>query len=346
MIATDLQPGEPLRADIEEIRMAAHRATDLTRQLLAFSRQQVLEPRIINLNDVVGGTSRLLHRLISEDVRIVITLDPNIHAVYADPGQLEQIIVNLTVNAHDAMPNGGTLTIETENVGLDAEYAEQHPEVVPGDYAVLAVTDTGSGMDEETRSRLFEPFYTTKGPGKGTGLGLSTVYGIVKQSKGHIWVYSELGNGTTLRVYLPKADHTVGVEDATAEAKPASRGDETILFVEDDQAVRSAGAEALRRQGYNVIVAEDGQTALEMMERERTDLDLLVTDVVMPRLGGRILAARIRELAPDTKILFTSGYSREAVVTHGILASNSSFLQKPYSPGQLGRKVREVLDEG
>ncbi len=342
LLLEDMARADPRRADLEEIQRAATGAAGLTRQLLAFSRQQVLEPRVLNLNDVLSAAGKMLQRLLGEDVSLQMTLAPSLGNVKADPGQIEQVIMNLAVNARDAMPDGGKLTIETGNTDLDAAYAAQHSVVAPGSYVMITVTDTGLGMDEATKARLFEPFFTTKEKGKGTGLGLATVYGIVKQSNGFIWVYSESGHGTSFKVYLPRVGEAPAV---AAEARPllTNRGSETILLAEDASGVRAVSEEILTRLGYTVLVASDGRAALELAAAHRGPIHLLVTDVIMPEMSGRQLADRLRQQRPSLKVLFVSGYTDDAIVRHGILEPGIAFLQKPFTPLTLARKVREAL---
>jgi PAS domain S-box-containing protein len=339
----DTMEREQERDDVEEIRKAAKRAAELTRQLLAFSRQQVLAPQVLDLNALVGNLDKLLRRLIGEDVELRTVLAPDLGAVQADPGQLEQVIVNLAVNSRDAMPQGGQLTIETANAELDAVYAEAHFPAQPGAYVLLAVSDTGTGMDAATRSQIFDPFFTTKELGKGTGLGLATVYGVVKQSDGYIWVYSEPGRGTSFKIYLPR----VGAMPTPAQPAPpppaSLRGSETVLLVEDDEMVRALTRRLLEARGHTVLLASRGDEALELLARHPGVVDLLVTDVVMPGMSGREVAQRAATLRPGIKVLYLSGYTAEAIVRHGVLESGIAFLQKPFTADTLARKVREVL---
>ena len=343
LLLEDLAPGDAKRDDVEQVRKAADGAAALTRQLLAFSRQQVVEPRVVSLNTVVEGLQKILRRVIGEDIELAITLAPDLGAVRADVGQLEQVLMNLAVNARDAMPTGGRLTIETANVEHDPDYARDQEAAAVRRFAMLAVSDTGCGMDEATKARIFEPFFTTKETGKGTGLGLATVYGIVKQAGGFIWVYSEPGQGTSFKIYLPAVDATA--ERTTAAATtPAPRGTETVLLVEDAAAVRAVTKQILERQGYTVLEAPDGEAGLRLAQRHRGVIHLLLTDVVMPRVGGRELAEQLARLRPDVKVLYASGYTDDSVVRHGILESGTAYLQKPFSPESLARKVRDVLD--
>jgi PAS domain S-box-containing protein len=332
------------RNNIEEIRAAGDRAASLTRQLLAFSRKQMLQPRVLDLNAVVSNIQKMLHRLIGEDIELVTFAGSELGLVRADPGQIEQIILNLVVNARDAMPEGGKLTIETANVDLDETYAHSHSEVTPGAYVLLALSDTGAGMDSETCSHAFEPFFTTKELGRGTGLGLSTVYGIVKQSGGHVWVYSETGKGTTFKVYLPRVyevAQTAEIDDSPAKSL---EGSETILLVEDDDGVRTLATTVLERFGYRVLAAATGVEALEVSRLYNRAIELLVTDVVMPEMGGKEMASRLRQTRPDMGVLYCSGYTENAIVHHGVIDDEVAFLQKPFSPDGLARKVRDVLD--
>ena len=343
LLLEDLAPGDAKRDDLEQVRKAADGAAALTRQLLAFSRQQVVEPRVVSLNTVVEGLQKILRRVIGEDIELTTTLAPDLGAVRADVGQLEQVLMNLAVNARDAMPKGGRLTVETANVEHDPDYAREREAAAVRQFAMLAVSDTGCGMDEATKARIFEPFFTTKEPGKGTGLGLATVYGIVKQAGGFIWVYSEPGQGTSFKIYLPEVDATAERTTAVAGAR-APRGTETVLLVEDAAAVRAVTKQVLERQGYVVLEAPDGEAALRLAQQHRGPIHLLLTDVVLPRVSGRELAERLTQVRPDMKVLYASGYTDDSVVRHGILELGTAYLQKPFSPESLARKVRNVLD--
>ncbi|MCU1287358.1 MAG: multi-sensor hybrid histidine kinase [Acidobacteriales bacterium] len=333
------------RPELEEIRKATDRASGLTRQLLAFSRQQVLEAKVLDLNTVVASMDNLLRRLLGEDIEFISHLAHNLGSVKADPGQIGQVIMNLAVNARDAMSGnqGGKITLETANVKLDAGYARQHLSFKPGSYVMLAVSDTGAGMDPETQSHIFEPFFTTKPQGSGTGLGLSTVYGIVKQSGGYIWVYSEIGLGTTFKVYLPRVD-AESEESITGANRPTKRGVETVLLVEDEEGVRALTRHVLKRSGYTVLEARDGVEALAISEEHGKSIDLLLTDVVLQHMSGREIAQQILKTAPGMRVLYMSGYTDDAVLRHGILTEETFFLQKPFTTDGLIRKVREVLD--
>src|SRR5216117_17145 len=339
-----LGPEHPEHAETEEIQKAAVRAADLTRQLLAFSRQQVLAPKVLELDALVTNLEKMLGRLIGEDVELRFAAHAPRAAVRVDPGQLEQVIVNLVVNARDAMPRGGKLTIETATVDLDAAYAWEHGTVEAGRYVMLAVTDTGVGIDRAARARLFEPFFTTKEFGKGTGLGLATVYGIVKQSGGYIWVYSEPGQGATFKVYLPRVEP--GGEPVAARPSPARAlgGTETILLAEDEAAVRNLARRVLEKHGYKLLLAATGRDGVQLATQHAGPIDLLVTDVVMPEMGGRELAQRLAALQPGLKVLYLSGYTDDMIVRHGVLEAGVAFLQKPFTPDTLLRKIREVLD--
>ncbi|HWZ29431.1 MAG TPA: response regulator, partial [Gemmatimonadales bacterium] len=329
---------------IQEIKKAGDGAASLTKQLLAFSRQQVLQPQVLDINSVVQSTQKLLNRLIGEDVKMMTSLEPDLGVARLDPGQLGQIIMNLAVNARDAMPTGGVLTIETENVEMDLTYVRGHPVAQAGSYVMLAVSDSGIGMDEATKERIFEPFFTTKETGKGTGLGLATVYGIVKQSGGFIWVYSEPGRGTSFKIYFPRITDTAGRSDTPAPAPtPPPRGSETVLIVEDVTAVRGVAREMLERSGYRILEAANGDAALRLAAKHHGPIDLLLTDVVMPGISGRQLAEQLVELRPQIRVLYMSGYTDDAVVTHGMLEPGINYLQKPFTLDGLARKVHEVL---
>ena len=344
LMLDDLPQQDPMRQDLIEIQSAGERAASLTRQLLAFSRRQMLQPQVVDINTLVRQLEKLLRRLINEDVELVTALGADLVPVRVDPASVEQILVNLSVNARDAMPLGGRLTIETANVDLDDAYALTHATMAPGRYVMLAVGDTGQGMDEATRARVFEPFFTTKEQGKGSGLGLATVYGIVKQSGGYIWVYSEPDHGTVFKVYLPPVESRTTerpVEvDRRGDVKP---GWETVLLVEDEDAVRALAREVLRRHGYVVLVARHGVDALRMAERHTDDIHLLITDVVMPHMSGRETAERLTTVRPNMKVLFMSGYTDHALM-HRELTPGAATLQKPFTPEAFARKVREVLD--
>jgi len=344
LLLRDLRPEDPRRAPLEGIQQAADRAAALTHQLLAFSRRQVLAPRLLDLNVVVADMDKMLRRLIGEHIELSTVLAPDLALVKADPGQIEQVIMNLVVNASDAMPTGGKLTIETTDVELDEACGCIHTVGTPGPCVILTVSDTGHGMDEGTRARVFEPFFTTKEKGKGTGLGLAVVYGIVKQSGGSVWVYSEQGLGTTFKIYLPKVEATSEKPEAITAYKRARRGTETVLLVEDETAVRSLLRDILESNGYVVLEASRAAEALETSERHRGPIQLLLTDVVMPGISGRKLADRLKTLRPETRVLYMSGYTDTAIVQHGLLEPGVAFLQKPFTPEALSRKIREVLD--
>ena len=336
-----------LRGPAQEISSAAERASSLTRQLLAFSRKQMLAPRIVNLNDVATENIKMLTRMIGEDVDLVMVPGTNLWPIRADAGQIDQVIMNLAVNARDAMPSGGKLTIETSNVTLDEEYARFHAPLRPGDYVMIAISDTGNGMDSDTQSHIFEPFFTTKGT-KGTGLGLSTVYGIVKQSGGYIWVYSEVGRGTTFKIYLPRVasigEPTAQVAAAPIEYRKVEPGTETILLVEDEANLRYLARQYLEKQGYKVIEAADGAVAMQIAVAHEAMIHLLLTDVIMPGMNGRELAQRIAEIRPNVKILYMSGYTENVIGHNGMLDAGIRLLQKPFNLRDLKSKVREVLD--
>jgi len=345
LLLEDLGHHDPRRADVDEIRRSAERAAGLTRQLLAFSRQQVLQPKVVDLNALVLDMDKLLRRLIGEDVELATALDPTLGRVTADPGQLEQVIVNLAVNARDAMPQGGKLTLETRNIDLDSSYRLEHSLVKPGPYVQLTVSDSGIGMDEETQAHAFEPFFTTKPRGQGTGLGLAMVYGTVKQSGGFIWVYSEPGHGATFKIYLPRVDAPVESATPPAPVERPPRGSETVLLAEDEPAVRAIAQQVLERQGYTVLAAPSGADALALAAQHGATIHLLLTDVVMPGMSGRDLADRLTAQRPGIRVLYISGYTDNAIVRHGMLEPGLAYLQKPFRPDALVRKVRDVLDE-
>jgi two-component system cell cycle sensor histidine kinase/response regulator CckA len=345
-LARDSLPAKHIaRTDLDEIMKSSRRAAELTRQLLAFARRQIIEPHVIDLNQLILDMDKLLQRLIGAHVALIVHTDPGLWRIRADRGQIEQIVVNLAVNARDAMPAGGTLTIETRNVQLDHDYAHRHISVSPGRYVMLAVSDTGTGMDDETQAQIFEPFFSTKAPGHGTGLGLATCYGIVKQHGGNIWPYSEPGHGSTFKIYLPQVEAPIEQFPLPATADDLPRGAETILLAEDEPSVRMLAARVLRAQGYMVVEAENGDAALRLARAwAEAPLDLLLTDVVMPRMSGKMLAGHIQTLFPTSAVLFISGYTDNAIVHHGQLDPGIVFLQKPFSPAALAYKVREALD--
>jgi signal transduction histidine kinase/CheY-like chemotaxis protein len=344
LLLEGLEPTNPIASDIAEMLEAANRASVLTNQLLAFSRKQVLQARALDVNDVVGSLQPMLRRVIGADVGMVLHQAGSIGHVMADQGQIEQVLLNLVVNARDAMPSGGTITITTADVELDAGYAARRDVVAPGPYVMLAVTDTGSGMSPEILNRVFEPFFTTKEQGKGTGLGLASVYGIVKQSEGYVWAYSEKDEGSTFKVYLPRL--RPGAARPRAEVAPvrAAGGRETVLLVEDESGVRALAQRILTRQGYTVLVAEDGQQALELAASYPGRIDALLTDMIMPRMGGSELSARLDGLRPGTRVLYMSGYTDDTIVKRGLLHSTVAFLEKPFTANALLLALRGVLD--
>lgn len=344
MLLQQFNPDDPRHKTLEEIHKAGMRAVALTCQLLAFSRRQILQPRILNLNDVVTNLEAMLRRLIGEDVEIALHLQPHLENVNADPGQIEQVLINLAVNARDAMPRGGQISIETRDVAIDEAVVQKHFGIRPGRYVVISMTDTGSGMDDETLTHIFEPFFTTKELGKGTGLGLSMVYGIIKQSGGHIWVYSEKEKGTTFKIYLPSVKGPSEVSPAPLHSNGASGGTETILLVEDEVAVRHLTRDVLEQSGYKVLESTDGDEAVRLCQNCDGPIHLLLTDVVMPKKGGRELAEQLGPLRPEMRVLFVSGYTDDAIVRYGLLRKGAAFLQKPFTPTTLAWKVREVLD--
>lgn len=342
----ELKEDTSAQRNVLEIQKAAQRAASLTRQLLTFSRKQIIKPAVLNLNHVVSDLEKMLRRLIGEDIDFLTAYEPEPWHVFVDPGQMEQVVMNLVVNARDAMPKGGELTIETANVELDLAYLEDHGvENTPGPYVMLAVTDTGAGIDPDIRPHIFDPFFTTKERGHGTGLGLSTVYGIVKQNKGYLWVYSEPGEGTTFKIYLPRS---IEEQELLNEAVPAGeqlRGSETVLVVEDDEMLRNMAKEMLQGYGYKVILAKNGEEALKKAANHEFPIHIMLTDVVMPGMDGRELAEKIQAEITDIKILYMSGYTDNAIAHHGVLDQGLDFIQKPFSTEDLGHKVREVLDK-
>ncbi len=338
------QDPESAEEDLASIERAGSRAAELTSQLLAFARRQVIEPRVVDLNALTEQIDRMLQRLIGASISLESQLQPSLWTVKVDPAQMEQVLVNLAVNARDAMPNGGTLTIETANVMLGPGYAAAHVDVTPGEYVMVAVRDSGEGIDPAFLPMIFEPFFTTKLDGAGTGLGLATCYGIVKQAGGHIWAYSEPGRGATFKLYLPRVEG-VAADVAHTERLDARRGNETVLLVEDDEDVRAIGVRTLRAQGFHVLEAADGVDAKTVAHGFGGTIHLLETDVVMPRMGGKELAAQLVAERPEMRVLFASGYTRNAIVHQGVLEVGTNFLQKPYVPASLVAKVREVLDE-
>jgi two-component system cell cycle sensor histidine kinase/response regulator CckA len=344
IVEKKLPAGDPVRELVREIRKAGERAAGLTRQLLSFSRKTVLQPGVLDLNVVLADSLKMLGRLVGEDVEVATVLASSLGRVKIDPGQFDQAIVNLAVNARDAMPQGGKLTFETMNIDLDANFCRMNPGSTPGLHVMLAVSDTGSGMSEETRARIFEPFFTTKEPGKGTGLGLAMVYGFIQQSGGHIAVSSELNHGTTFKLYFPQVREAVRESKSHPGLRLMPNGAETILLVEDEDGVRALARHVLQMSGYMILEARDGGEALRLAQRHPGPIHLLLTDVVMPGIGGRLVSERLAALKPGVKTLFMSGYTDDAVVRHGILETETHFLQKPYTPAALAQKVREVLD--
>jgi nitrogen-specific signal transduction histidine kinase len=328
---------------IEAIQQASDRATTLTRQLLAFSRKQLLELKVVDVNAIVADMERLLRPLIGENIELVTRLDSNLGRTRADAGQIEQVIMNLVVNSKDAMPNGGKITIQTGNVNLDDDLRRDYSYIKAGPYVMLSVSDNGQGMDRETQSRIFEPFFTTKEKSKGTGLGLSTVYGIIKQSGGYIFAQSEVGRGAKFSIYLPRVEEAAAPLSHAAATQAPVGGSETVLLVEDEESVRQLVKETLESKGYRVIEADHGAAALEAVSKHSGEIDLLVSDVVMPGMSGRDLAAKLRVTHPTTKVLYLSGYTEDAIVHQGVLEPDTAFLQKPFTLQALSRKVREVL---
>jgi two-component system cell cycle sensor histidine kinase/response regulator CckA len=345
LLQTLFNPEDPARGYNDEIRRAGDRAAALTRQLLAFSRKQVLAPQVIDLGQTVANLEKMLRRVIREDIEFVSVMGADLGKVKADPGQIEQVIMNLAVNARDAMPRGGRLTIETANVQLDDGYVRNHiPSVLPGRYVMLAISDTGVGMDAKTQEHLFEPFFTTKEKGKGTGLGLATVYGIVKQSGGYIWVYSEPGHGTTFKIYLPRVDEAPGDESARTTAEKTPHGQETILLIEDEEPLRKLVRHMLESCGYTVLEASHPKEGLTLCQSHAGQIHLLLTDVIMPGMNGRALSRQVLQLRPQIKVIFMSGYTEQIIAADGVLEPGMAFIQKPYTTETLSCKVREVLD--
>jgi len=344
LVLQELRPDDPIRGDIEQIRHAGQRAAGLTRQLLAFGRRQVLQPRVLSLNACVGEVDGMLRRLVGADVTLESELDPGLWHVLADPGQLEQVLVNLVINARDALPDGGRVTVTTANLHLTATDDARGNGVRPGAYVTLSVSDTGVGMDVPTQARIFDPFFTTKESGQGTGLGLSTVYGIVEQSGGHIEVESAPGQGATFTIFLPRHTGALAAAAGPTDRRSFPRGTETLLLVEDEAAVRSSARRLLERHGYTVIEARHGAEALRIIEAGDRAVDLVITDVVMPEMGGRELVERLRTRHPGVKVLFMSGYSERAVASDGVMPPGTGFVEKPFTIEQLTRRTRELLD--
>ena len=345
LITADLDPDSPLRKYAEEIQHAAERAAGLTRQLLIFSRKQKVQPVVLDLNGTVKDLDKMLRRLIDENVEMTIVPGKRNRTHQGRPGYIGQVLMNLAVNARDAMPNGGKLTIATNNVTLDENYTRTHTGVIPGDYVMLSVSDTGTGMTEEVKAHLFEALFTTKPEGKGTGLGLATCQTIVQQSGGHIGVYSEVGKGTTFKIYFPRVDKPLDISARLIQTGPLPRGTETLLVVEDEPSVRHLAASMLEAQGYNVLHASNGQDALQVAhEHKGSPIRLVITDVIMPQMGGKVMAEWLKATYPDIKVLFTSGYTDDAIAHHGVLETGIEFLSKPYTSTTLTCKVREMLD--
>lgn len=339
----DIPQDNPIRSDIEAIYNAGQKAADLTRQLLAFSRRQIFDLQILDLNEIVGNFSKILHRIIGDNIKLEIKFCPELGKIKVDPGQMEQVILNILVNARDALPEGGVINIETDNVDLDQEYSHGHLHLEPGRYVMISVSDTGIGMSKEIQQQVFEPFFTTKEGGKGTGLGLSTVYGIVKQSKGYIWVYSEPNIGTCFKIYLPRVDQPEEKIPA-GQNIPLNKGNEKILLVEDSNSVRSILRKILERNGYSILEAKNGEEAIQIFEKNKSDVKLLLSDVIMPGINGKELSDRINSINSDTKFLLMSGYSDDSTALIDMLKGGVPFLQKPVLPDKLTKKVREVLD--
>ena len=339
-----ISQGEPYHEEFTEIRKYAMNAADLTRKLLAFSRRQIIEPRVINLNSILLDMDKMLRRIIGENIELVTLTDDSLSLIKVDPGQIEQLLTNLVVNARDAMPDKGKLTIETRNFIIDEEYASSHPETTPGRYVMFSVTDNGCGMSKEIQKQIFDPFFTTKPKGSGTGLGLSTCYGIVKQNKGSIWVYSEPGVGTSVKVYLPVVDAPAAPSYKQSEENAFPRGDETILLVEDENGIMNVLKYLLKSCGYTLLTASNGYEAISAAQKTPLKIDLLITDVIMPLMGGRELADNMAKKYPDIKILFMSGYTDNSIVHQGVLDEGVMFIQKPFPMSVFAKKVRSCLD--
>ena len=346
-ILVDALPrGDPLGRKVEMIRSAGSSAADLIRQLLAFSRQQMVQPVVLDVSKIIARTQGMLQRIVGEDIEFKVVVEDSVGSIKADPGQIEQVLLNLAGNARDAMPKGGRLTIRASNVELDESDRKRHAPVVPGPYVMLAIEDTGCGMDLKTQRRIFDPFFTTKELGKGTGLGLATVYGIVKQTGGYIWVYSEVGHGTIFRVYLPRVGKAVQIAEREPSEVEELQGSETILVAEDSESLREMAQEYLESIGYTVLSAVSGEKALQWAKDFQGPIHLLLTDVVMPEMSGPELANQMASLRPGVRIIFTSGYTVDAVAGQGILDPNVAFIQKPYRPKALAKKIRQVLSGG
>lgn len=344
LASEELPPNHPVQVRLRDTERAAESAAKLTQQLLAFARRQIIQPRLIRLDELVQNIQPMLQRLIGENIELRVKVE-QVHLVKVDPGQMEQILVNLAVNARDAMPEGGVLTIGVEDVFIDETYAQRHEEVLPGNYVMLTVSDTGVGMDQSIHQHIFEPFFTTKPQGRGTGLGLATCYGIVKQAGGHIWLYSEPGHGTTFKIFLPHAEGAPEeLQPHESTLPPEPKGTETILLAEDEPSVREVAASALRAQGYTVLEAGSGEEAIRLAERHPDPIHLLITDAIMPSMSGRDLAEHLQQTRKVEKVLYISGYTENAIVHQGVLEQGIFFLAKPFTPSSLLRKVREVLD--
>jgi two-component system cell cycle sensor histidine kinase/response regulator CckA len=345
LFRADFKEGDPQRGNIEQITKASDRASGLIRQLLAFSRRQILEMKVLDLNFVLRDLERMLRRVIGEDIELITLLTDDLGRVKTDQGQFEQVVMNLAVNAKDAMPNGGKLTLETANVDVDESYARSHIGVIPGRYVMLSVSDTGVGMAPEVRDQVFEPFFTTKEKGKGTGLGLSTVYGIVKQSEGHIWVYSEPGKGTTFKIYLPRVEEAFDEIDERVLIGELPHGSETILVVEDEEGVLKLTIDLLTLHGYKALGARNAEDASRLGEQHKGPIPMMITDIVMPGINGPALYESLASVHPEMKVLYMSGYTEDTIALRGILEKGMNYIQKPFSMEELTQKVRGVLDK-